>query len=286
MKTTLTIFIVLLLSSLVITYSQKQPPPLAQGQPRPEATSESTKKEVNTKTDRNTSPTPASAVVNKVYAPQDKAAHQQTEAKQAKQKKWSLWGMNEVFNCLLVIFTGLLVICNILLWKSTQESAKAATKAANAAKKSADHIPAIERAYVYMSSVSADFESWRNTESNQLSPIIIEVRNYGKTPAKLTEIITNFQIGESRGSKIIWGTTDEDEIIAAVGRFIASNSDEKFSHYIHDAIGSGDYYIKFFGEVRYIDIFGKDHIAYFNWTLVSRFNRGFYINNPEANYTT
>jgi hypothetical protein len=35
------------------------------------------------------------------------------------------------------------------------------------------------------------------------------------------------------------------------------------------------------------DIFEKDHIAYFDWFLKSRdYPRGFYINNPDANYTT
>ena len=78
----------------------------------------------------------------------------------------------------------------------------------------------------------------------------------------------------------------DDTIIAAVGRFIASNSEEIFFHYLHSAIEDGDYYIIFSGEVRYRDIFEKDHVAYFDWSLVSRFKRGFYINNPEKNYTT
>jgi len=282
----LAISIILLLFVPMIAHSQNPPPPLTQGQPGEIDTKNKTKQKVNAKKNGTPSPDRMPIIANKPHSPHDEATRHHARTKEPKKEVKSLWDSTDILNILLVAFTGLLVLCNLLLWSSTNKSANAAKEAADAAKKSVDTIPTIERAYVYVSSITADFESWRNTEPNKISPITIEIRNYGKTPAKLTEIITNFQIRESCGSKIIWSPPDDDEIIDSVGRFIASNSKDVFSHYIHDAIGSGDYHINFFGEVRYIDIFGKNHIAYFNWTLVSRFKRGFYINNPEANYTT
>ena len=186
----------------------------------------------------------------------------------------------------IMLFTGGLFFCNIFLLVATKKSADAAKIAAEAARKSVEIIPTIEQAYIYVSSVSADFESWRHVKGNQRSPIEITVHNYGKTPAKLVNFSTKIKIGISNGRQIDWGDPDDDEIIDAVGRFVASSSSERFSYYIHDAIGDGDYHIVFSGEVKYRDIFEKDHTAFFDWDLVSRFKRGFYINNPEANYTT
>jgi hypothetical protein len=105
------------------------------------------------------------------------------------------------------------------------------------------------------------------------------------------------QIDKSDGIVISHGTPDIDEIPDAAGRFIGAeiNSVQEFEYPIHIAsliddwngLGEGDYYISFSGEIRYKDIFEKDHVAYFNWLLKSRnYERGFYINDPKANYTT
>ena len=204
-------------------------------------------------------------------------------------------------DCLLIFFTGVLAIFTALLWlstnkmwKATKDSADAAKKAADAAKASADDLPKVERAYLSVS-IRADMENWKNTNANQISPIDIEVCNYGRTPARVTEIITTTQIGESEDrNRINFGVPDVDEIRDAAGHFIARDSKETFSYYPHflsiigewKGIEGGDYHITFSGEVRYGDIFGKDHITYFNWSLVSRFHRGFYINDPKLNYTT
>lgn len=267
-----------LLLGPVTAYSQEPSQPSTQEKIK--IKTDNAKKKINTKTNTEPSQNRMPIVVNKVYTTSKDTCNQHTETKENKK------GSESLFNILLVFFTGCLVICNILLWRVTKKSADAAKEAAYAAKKSVDTIPTIERAYVYVSSVSADFESWRNVKVNQLSPISIKVSNYGRTPAKLTGIITKIQIGKSDGIKISWESPDDNEIIDAVGRFIASNSENIFFYYIHNSIGDGNYNIIFSGEVRYKDIFEKDHIAYFNWPLVSRFERGFYINNPEANYTT
>ena len=189
--------------------------------------------------------------------PQPKEGNQTKKTNEEAPVKWDIW-LLIFFNGLLAIFTLGLYISTCKLWQTTKKVAEATKVAADAAKKSVDTIPTVERAYVYISSVSADFESWRNTKPNQCSPINITVRNYGRTPAKLTGIITKFHIGKSDGIRISWGTPDDDEIIDAVGRFIASNSENEFFYYIHDTIGDGRYNIIFSGEVKYRDIFEKE----------------------------
>ncbi len=208
--------------------------------------------------------------------------------------------------CITALATAIIAVFTICLWWSTRKlwkttirSVEATEKAADAAKASSEALPTLERAYLYVSSVNVNMENWMYAPTDQISPIKIEVSNYGRTPAKVKEIITTIQVGKSDDEgKISYGTPDIDEIIDAAGRFIARDSTEEFDRHIHilslvnglvdewHGIGVGKYHIGFSGEVRYKDIFEKDHIAYFNWCLISTFNRGFYINNPELNYTT
>lgn len=284
-KIIFTLSIISLFFCPVIAYSQEPSPPLAKGQPGKVQTERSTKSNIQAKNNDNTTNKSVIELTPKPTSEKSQSSTKNSYEKNSDRRtRWKSPISRYTF--WIMLFTGLLVLCNILLWCSTRKSANAAKEAANAAKKSVDTIPTIERAYIYVSSVSADFESWRHVKVSQLSPISIEVHNYGKTPAKLVGIITKIQIGKSDGIKISWEIPDDEEIIDSVGRFIASNSKESFFYYMHSAIGDGDYHIIFSGEVRYRDIFERDHIAYFNWVLVARFQRGFYINNPEANYTT
>jgi hypothetical protein len=82
----------------------------------------------------------------------------------------------------LMIFTGCLAICNIALWFYTKA-------AADAAKKSAEALPVIERAYIFIDAcVLEDIEAYRFDFSVVFS-------NFGKTPAILIK---------ARGA-CIWG---------------------------------------------------------------------------------
>jgi hypothetical protein len=187
----------------------------------------------------------------------------------------------------LMIFTALLVVCNILLWVYTK-------KAADAAKKSANALPAIERAYVYVF-ISADMKNWREAKEKELAPLKIEVRNYGKTPARLTRIFIKKQIYEIKGTKYVPSDDDIDIIVDAPNRFVASGAPEEFSQdvrlhalvYGWYNLGEGDYYIEYSGDVWYTDIFNDSHVARFSWILHSRdYTRGFYISEADKNYTT
>lgn len=275
----------LLLTSEAI--SQEPCPPSAERQPREIETKNATETNVKPAKNKNSTTNPLPIIDNNRNAiennpPAKKSNYENRKHQEAvSNNDPTVW-----YNFLMMIFTGALVICNILMWLATKKSADAAKIAADAAQKSIDTIPTIERAYIYVSSVFADFESWRHVEGNKRSPIQITVHNYGKTPAKLTDITIEIKVGPSDGRRIYWEDPETDEIRDAVGRFIASSSEGIFNYYTYNTFGDGGYHINFSGEVKYTDIFGKEHTAYFDWALVSRFQRGFYINNPERNYTT
>ncbi|MGP8153117.1 MAG: hypothetical protein ACLQBQ_03080 [Smithella sp.] len=185
------------------------------------------------------------------------------------------------------------------LWESTNIAAKATENAANAAKdsadvakKSAEVIPAIERAYLYVSSVNIETESWMHAKSNQILPIKVKVSNYGRTPAKVKEIIAIITIGKPDGLVVKQEIFDNNkEISDAAGRFIARDAAEVFYRPVNDIlrlINEGfekGYPVSLIGEVRYQDIFKKDQTAFFDWYFVS-IHGGFYIINPDGNYTT
>jgi hypothetical protein len=186
-----------------------------------------------------------------------------------------------IFSALLTFFSYRLWLTNRDLWKTSEgqriamnnqveelkksidisERATCATeKAADAAKASADDLPKAERAYLSVS-ISADMENWKNAKADQLSPIEIEVCNHGRTPAKVTEIITTIQIGKSDGIVISHGTPDTDYILEAAGRFIGTEiySRQQFERPVYilslvdewNGLGEGNYFISFSGEVRY-----------------------------------
>ncbi len=271
---------------VAMAFSQEPSPPLTQGQPRKMNTKTNAKSYIQTENNEKQTINTVSIATKKGSADGSNTKTQNRYNAKGNKQTRSLKDDHDTYSMLLTIFTFCLVICNVLLWWSTKKSADAAKEAADAAKKSVNTIPTIERAYIYVSSVSADFESWRGTKPNQRSPISITVRNYGRTPAKLIGIATKFQIGTSDGKTIDWKPHEDNEIIDAVGRFIASNSENDFFYYVNDTFGDGRYHLIFSGEVRYKDIFEKDHTAYFRWFLVSHFERGFYINDPDENYTT
>jgi hypothetical protein len=202
----------------------------------------------------------------------------------------------------LVIITIVLALAaifqwGVMLWQARlmKKSVEATEIAAKAAKDSADALPIAERAYLAVIHIRADMDNWKNAKDDELSPIEIGVCNHGRTPAKITEIITRLQIDKRDGITISRGTPDIGEIIDAPSRLIGRNYIETFSYDVRilslvdewNGLGEGDYYINFAGEVRYKDIFEKDHIAYFDWILDSKnYQRGFFISSPTLNYTT
>jgi hypothetical protein len=88
------------------------------------------------------------------------------------------------FTLFTVIFTGLLVVvggsqCYLIFW-----TLKATEIAANAAKDAAEHIPRIERAYLFGG--PAEYGTTITDNLEQVT-IVISVQNYGKTPGVLIE---------------------------------------------------------------------------------------------------
>lgn len=112
----------------------------------------------------------------------------------------------------LLLFTGVLGISTIGLWRQTR-------KAADAARIAAEHIPIVEGAYVYarlaesLSEVEATILN-EGEEPRQAArfAIVITLKNYGKTPAVIDGIWANLSFasaaaGRTGGDTRIHGNT-------------------------------------------------------------------------------
>ena len=188
----------------------------------------------------------------------------------------------------LMVFTGALVICNILLWFYTM-------RAANAAKKAADALPTVERAYLFIDSIEwpKGELGFTLSEYNKLTPIKGIIRNVGRTPAILCKVSSMVSIKESEypTKEAVRGKL---EISVPKGVIIKSDGTENFScgGAIGPSIMTESEFIQAtilcYGYVIYEDIFGKSHETGFCYEFKPIYLEGrFHIsNNKELNYYT
>jgi hypothetical protein len=171
---------------------------------------------------------------------------------------------NATTNWLLVLFNGLLAIFTLGLYITSHRMWKSTKSAADAAKKSADSLQAIERAYLFI-----DYMKWNHwkqpftiAEYNQ-SSVEMGISNTGRTPA------INYEIGIKVAIKTGGYPTKEDarkvtKISLPMTIVIKSQEVEPFSCFERigpSVITETDFSkcaIICYGFIRYDDIFFKD----------------------------
>ena len=138
----------LFLAKGINSYSQEPPPPLAQV--KIEKKADSAKPDISGKTDAKPPQNRMPIVVNKVHTTSNEKHRQHTETKENKKRSESL------FSGLLVLFTGCLVICNILLWIATKKSADAAKESVELVQKAfiATHRPKLRVHSIYLKKIN------------------------------------------------------------------------------------------------------------------------------------
>lgn len=198
-----------------------------------------------------------------------------------------------LFTFILAIFTGLLWNSTHNLWAETKAAGKTTEKAANAANTSAKATMLAERAYVKMSHVSPGV---RWIEGNkELFEIEVEVKNHGRTPASVTDVMIGAKLLENGvllPKPFPYPTRERESIPNA---FLVTN--ETFFHTrtfplrgqdLADAkCGAKKLWI--FGHVDYIDTFNTRHRAgyvrfYIPVVDDGRKNNLFYMTEARYNY--
>ena len=271
-------------------YSQEPSPPIAKGQVQPRKLKSESNASSNIKTKDNNNSTPkAVSPINKMDTQSSNARPQNANKQDSNSKPcatkddpittYTLW---------LMIFTGALVVCNILLWLYTK-------KAADAAKRSADSLPITERAYLFVDSIEwpKGESGFTLSEYNNLTLIKVMITNVGRTPAILYKVSAKVSIKESEypTREAVRGKL---EIVFPKGVIIKGDGTEKFS--CGEVIGPSKMTesefsqstILCYGYIIYEDVFGKSHETGFCYEFKPSYSEGrFHISqNRELNYHT
>lgn len=161
-----------------------------------------------------------------------------------------------------------------------RDTVKATKEAANAAKKSSDVLPLIERAYV---NVSVGIEK---------GEIIITFKNHGRTPATLTKFYSDIAIRDTKPKEIDEGS----EHLIPPGIVIGPDELHRWptTSMAQYRIGKSKgvkfdwskYRLICFGRIEYLDVIKDHRTTTFCWEF-SRSNKSFRISHHETlNQTT
>lgn len=210
-------------------------------------------------------------------------------------KKWyqTIWDKTfeepiTFFTFLLAIFTLVLAISTIGLWIVTVRASKHTEKAANAAKDSADALPIIERAYVFVEEIM-----WQNRFVDEpIQPVTnyLSVRfiNHGNTPAIIRKVFVladklivypiSIDIGDFKIPEGIIVSSREDKKSGVISIMTSAEEIKK--------IREGTLKLICYGCIIYEDILRKERRTYFCWEYNKSLERFYISDNKELNYYT
>jgi len=191
----------------------------------------------------------------------------------------------------IAIFTFTLWRATTQLWRAADRqidvaktAAGAARNSASAALRQADTLTSAERAYVKMSP-KGDFEP---AGAGRIK-LTIEVKNFGRTPAYVTDLIVNVMQRDVGAPLPDLPNYQSDENRARVSAFLVTN-EPFFNHTVFEDDGAitgarnGTRAVWIEGYVDYVDIFGQRHRGGFA-RAVDRSAEGFvFIASMAYNY--
>jgi hypothetical protein len=161
----------------------------------------------------------------------------------------------------IVTFAALLALSTLLLWVNTR-------RAVNAARIAAEHIPAVERAYVFGG--PTDLFLLHDQASVRLA-----MQNYGKTPAVIREWLVEFVAQEPRGRKPAYDGSKRTVINEILEPFKLFSPPTVFRSEI-----AAPFYI--IGYLTYEDVFRHSHTTRF-CVGVARDGKAAYAGHPAWN---
>jgi hypothetical protein len=189
-----------------------------------------------------------------------------------------------VSSIILAAVTSLLAVSTALLWFVTK-------KVANAAKKSAEALPAIERAYVFVD-ISLYQTIVATQDGTAASPVTVAFRNHGKTPAILEKLRAYCIISQETPQELIAFPGSEHElpqglVIAASDRLV-HQVDARVKTSELGEIERGDRRLFCAGRIEYRDVLGDRRETGFCWQYRHHMVRGSFIITPNTklNYYT
>lgn len=175
------LFVTAFLILAVNVYSQETSPPTAKGQPREKGVKNTTTTHISPAENQNSPNKPMRAAVNRETPYTNQTPNKGSSGKPAENPPngWDNWTTDpmKVFTACLTVCNVLLFLIQICLWISTKKSAEAA-------KKSAEALPRIERAYVFVDVAPVEGMISMNSQISDFK-IPVTFSNIGRTPAIL-----------------------------------------------------------------------------------------------------
>ncbi len=201
-----------------------------------------------------------------------------------------------LFTFWLVIFTGALSAVSMVQISFLNRSDKTARIAADAASKSANAAVGVELPSVHIEHVgfllpiedATDFTAWMNTAVPNIT-----VKNYGRTPAFITDVNILVRIGKTLPIPRRYAKPVE-----YITRVVLTNGEPKsFQTYRYfekglflqekiDAVTTGDAMLFVYGYLTFNDFMDRPHTRGFVWGYVVE-NKSFIpLYNPDYHYQT
>lgn len=176
---------------------------------------------------------------------------------------------------LAVLTAALAVIASLQLWlflrqlKLSEKAARDAETAAKAAKASADVLPKIERAYVFVDVSISDLERLSLRPPSYRFQITVRLTNHGKTPAILTRVRAYSLWSDVPPSQLI--PTDRADRQLPPGLVIGSEAffdvplPQGVDGSAYDQLMGIETHLYTVGIIEYQDVMGASHHTSFCW---------------------
>ena len=196
----------------------------------------------------------------------------------------------------LVWITGILAIIAasqacVLIWQASElkKSVKAAKDAANAAQKSADALPLIERAYVFVSIPYHYVAPDKQAPAFIQGEVTVSLFNHGKTPAILNQVKVIIEPRTNCPSDLIGDIKSEippGVVISSGGKYDI-NYPFTFSAEQWGEIENVNLTLFCYGRIKYKDVLDNIRETGFCWDYHPIIHKCFYISdNKKLNYYT
>jgi hypothetical protein len=270
LKTPLILVLILIVLVVVIPTIADELP-VINNPPAKQEDGKTTDSKENIKTQKQNSATPLT-VANPAPSPPLQESRDNESTQYSKEQKYSWWNFS-LTDALLAIFTFALVIVGLFQFCILRGTLKATKVAADAAKDSADALPAIERAYLFVKvtmekphdvNIGTDEEPGGNS-------VNLVITNHGKTPALITEALYNVKpfTNDDKIDKFL-AKKIPDRIPSGTVIFDSKEIKEfsidfPLTHISWKQIMSKQLNLSCLGYICYEDIFGNPHKTIFCW---------------------
>jgi len=225
----------------------------------------------------------------KARAPEAETVSEKTGEKRSDESylyqvwQWATHDAITVYTFFLAIFTGALVGVSWVQIRYLNSADKTAQRTAEAAKKSADALPTLERAYVFLTVTDCNFRdalAWTSYDSpiggtryrtRPRPSVQFKLENHGKTPAVIKELSISLvhwaQAPDELPFRKIWYEMMWSEVLRpeAAADAVRSTDEVPLTPADVDLFNAGSLSFFFFGRVIYEDIFRKPHTTEWCW---------------------